>query len=362
VYFARAGRALRLRLFTDVTIVEGTIADTTLPLKCLFAGDHLFIRQMIDQTIRDVFDDRPTSVTRSRMSIPRLLGAAILRRSRDFDLCAAVLPPMYRVIMDRTCTHRVPRVVRHMIDTCGTWEQVRARFSKRVRGATNAFDVKHALAWRVSHEVADFDLFYERMFVPYIARRHGDHAYIDTRAALRARFDRGMLLLVLRNGQPIAGGLSYREDDALVMYRIGVLDGNHEYVRAHAQTALYLFHLQHAVEHGIARLNVTRTPPFLNDGLFRHKCGWGSRVELDPFHRDEVAHLYVTAEGAKAAHFFDRMPLLVHGGAGLRLLVGAARHGGAGSCPNATLQDRFRHLGVSGVLRQSSRALRLVPY
>lgn len=306
---------LMSRLVTRATLVEGQLKQSGETVRVLFVHNCLFNREIETRSL-----DNVTVLQRSRMAIPGI--AATLRAQQgQVDLISAVLPASCAASMAALKPFQGHQEVRQIIDTSCGWEQMRKDFSKKRRQITNEFREKHGLDCRVSHDPADFDMFYHRMFVPHIQRRYGELADIDSHAELKQFFDRGMLFLVMSEGKEVAGALSELVDGHLLFRRSGVLDGDESHVKGGAQTALYYFQLQHAVANGIWALDTLKTTPFLNDGVFKHKADWGARS----FRDDEATHLTFLVPGrdpAKLARFFEISPIVIDDGNKLSAIVG----------------------------------------
>ncbi|MEY2689642.1 MAG: hypothetical protein RL375_3841, partial [Pseudomonadota bacterium] len=209
---------LMSRLVTRTTLVEGQLKTSGETVRVLFVHHCLFNRELETRTL-----DHVTVLRRSRLAIPGI-AAAIRSQLDQVDLVSAVLPASCAPTMAVLKPFQGHQEVRQIIDTSGGWEQMRKEFSKKRRQVTNEFREKHGLECRVSHDPADFDRFYHRMFVPHIQRRYGDLADIDSHAQLKQFFDRGMLFLVMSDGKEVAGALSELVDGHLLFRRSGVLD------------------------------------------------------------------------------------------------------------------------------------------
>lgn len=306
---------LMSRLVTRTTLVEGQLKTSGETVRVLFVHHCLFNRELETRTL-----DQVTVLRRSRLAIPGI-AAAIRSQLDQVDLVSAVLPASCAPAMAVLKPFQGHQEVRQIIDTSGGWEQMRKEFSKKRRQVTNEFREKHGLECRVSHDPADFDRFYHRMFVPHIQRRYGDLADIDSHAQLKQFFDRGMLFLVMSDGKEVAGALSELVDGHLLFRRSGVLDGDESHVKGGAQTALYYFQLQHAVASGIRALDTLKTTPFLNDGVFKHKADWGARS----FQDHEATHLTFLVPGrdpARLARLFEISPIVIDEGSTLSAIVG----------------------------------------
>jgi hypothetical protein len=137
-------------------------------------------------------------------------------------------------------------------------------------------------ALRISHAEEDFDLFYERMHVPLLKERHGAQAQVETKDGLRDLFHKGMLMLILHEGQPVAGALNTIHGKTLFGVGLGVLDGDQRWYAMGVMTLLYYHSIRWCFENGIRRLDFGGVHPFLKDGLYDYKRRWGFQPYHDP--------------------------------------------------------------------------------
>ncbi len=137
---------------------------------------------------------------------------------------------------------------------------------------------KKSLQFRVTRDIDDFDDFYDRMYVPYITQAHGDSAVIAPHEAMRASFKDCELLLVLWEGNPIAGmSISYAQATPRLC-SMGIRDANRDFVRDGAIGALYHYSLRYLQEKGFGKVNLGLSRSFLLDGVLRYKKKLGLRL------------------------------------------------------------------------------------
>jgi hypothetical protein len=124
--------------------------------------------------------------------------------------------------------------------------------------------------------------FYDTMLVPQALSRFGDAAWLPTRRFLRELAARGVLHLVRRDGQWVAGICSVRHGDTLWLPVTGVLNGSPALLQQGVSVALFAQTFGWARSQGVTRIDLGRTTPFVNDGISRSKAKWGLRPVLDP--------------------------------------------------------------------------------
>lgn len=148
--------------------------------------------------------------------------------------------------------------------------------------------LKRGFSWRKTHSLADFNLFYDIMYEPFVHERFAHGASVVPRAAMQRMFtQRGFLLLVEEDGVPVSGALIYtsRRDRGVMNYwkyglaNVTELSPNVFGERNAAQEACVL---QYAVDNGFREVDwgLTRAAP--NDGIFVHKKRMGCDFRTTP--------------------------------------------------------------------------------
>ncbi len=125
---------------------------------------------------------------------------------------------------------------------------------------------------------ADFDAFYERMYVPYTLARHGADAYVKGYHHLRRAFRHGGLLRLSRDGVPVAGAVFEQVGATLVLEALGVAGDGMALRQQGAVAALYVHAIGHAQRHGCTAIDLRGSRPSLADGLLRYKAKWGATI------------------------------------------------------------------------------------
>lgn len=130
----------------------------------------------------------------------------------------------------------------------------------------------------LSRELADFDLFYDRYYVPFIRERHGRLAHLRPRWALRRCFQRGLIIWIWRDGERVGGNLIELRDDVWVSHVLGVSEGRLDLLRERLVAAIYLHSTLRAMEANYTSIYLGGSRPSLHDGAFQYKRRWGAVV------------------------------------------------------------------------------------
>lgn len=336
------------RFFIRAFEVEGNLKDTATSLRMLVFGDNDFTKGLLKRTYGTEFTIRKSW----RAFIPGIKKHIETQRNA-FDLCVAILPREQEATYRGSYVYKCPELVQQIIHTSGSWEDVRGGFVHKKHQITNNFSERYGLEYRISHDPLDLEFFYRRMFVPHIERRYGKLAIIDSFVDMQRFFAQGMLLFVTKEGRDVAGALSLIQEGKLIFRRTGVLDGDETHVQAGAQTALYYFQLKYANENGLHAVDTMMSPPYLNDGVFRHKKEWGAEVSPSNDYMTWVYFFHGSATD-KLATFYEKNPLAIHTEYGMKGLVGVQPGTEITEKYIQDIKRNYQCLGLSGFLLQTA--------
>jgi hypothetical protein len=138
---------------------------------------------------------------------------------------------------------------------------------------------KNGLYSEFTKKTEHFDLFYRKMYLPFIKERYGIRAFYDDRESLKNIFNKGGLILIKKGEEALAGSLIIYEKKIAHPYSFGVKDGNLDYVRLGAIGALYYFAFSHFREKGYGKVNLGHSRAFLKDGVLIYKKKWNLRID-----------------------------------------------------------------------------------
>jgi hypothetical protein len=146
---------------------------------------------------------------------------------------------------------------------------------------TNIRKIKRGnFTYSITKDIAAFDFFYYYMHLPYISKRHGDSAFKMSYLDIRKSFENGELLQIKEKGKIVAGVIiDYKiMHDMPRITKLGVLNGDFNYVKRGALSALYYYTIRYLKEKKYKKLSLGSTRPFLSDGVLQHKLNWGAKI------------------------------------------------------------------------------------
>jgi hypothetical protein len=123
----------------------------------------------------------------------------------------------------------------------------------------------------VTTDPGEFDRFYRTMYLPYITRIYGDHAFLMQYEELQAALPNCELLLITQDGLDIAGSIIIYEHGRPRGWSVGVKDGDSRWVKAGGLSAIQFLRARYLRSRGFTQLHQGASRPFLNDGALRYK-------------------------------------------------------------------------------------------
>lgn len=311
---ATAGRLYRSaaewgRRPSPVRRIEGPLVDGGRG-SAIVIGDQ----PSVEYFVRRLFDPTPADVQTIPRSRWRSLVGDLDHLAAQADLFLARVPAgLADRRIDRSCL-RVPEVVESRIEIPPDGRlPARARRSHR----DNLRIIRQQrLTWHISHDPADYDVFYRDMYVPRAQQRFGDLAYVRSTRRLRRNFRQGGLVWICQDQRRIAGWIYNVDRDSLRAVASGTAGGETGPVHQGALAAVYAFGIELAHQRGKRYYHAGLTRPCLADGILMHKKRWGaSLLETQPTYCDLLVRW--DHHTPAAAHLLRQAPLIVRDGPGL---------------------------------------------
>jgi hypothetical protein len=232
------------------------------------------------------------------------------------------LPKKFTHLCESYSHFRSVHNVGQIIDISGSWEDVKKKFKKSRKSFANQVEKKYGLTFRVSNNIHDFNLFYHKMYLPYINKKFSQiNLKLDIYKEMKKFFDIGFLVLIVHKNKDIAGALCIPKDRSLMFRRVGIMDADEQYNRLDAQMALYYFCIIIAREKGLSFMDTMISEPFLSDSIYQSKWMWGASV----YHCNELSttpYYLILNYSEKIVDFFQNNPPIIQTAQGLAGLIG----------------------------------------
>lgn len=335
-YFTK-GLAIRMTLY------EGTLVGTDVSFRCLMIGPTLFPAEFREK----IFTELPRVMRVIHVPFFALRRYLSSRRHK-YDLCVAVMPLHRSHLLQGVSGLTGGGLVTQEVSTVGGWEQVRKNMSRAKRSWLNGFQRKPVFELKISTSLSDVQYFYEKMFVPYMLKRHGKYAVVDSYEQIVSMLhQQGLLMFMWRDGQPVAASLCQRKGDELEYKRVGILDGDEEILAAGGLMAIYYYMIDFAITHDLRSVGLGQSPSFLTDGVFDNKARWGARA-IPNIYGTHSVHYIFEGTSPQLAAAFEVCPIIGHDGSGLQAVIG---HTGQSSLSSEQLQRVVRGHYLNGIRR-----------
>ncbi len=169
----------------------------------------------------------------------------------------------------------------------------------------------------------DFELFYERFYLPLSKARYQELLVVRSADDLRRRVRRGGILWNQCEGRTVSALLFEEKESSLDVLAVGVQEGDLALVKGGAIAALYYFIIDMANKGGHRTIDFRGNRPSLNDGVLRYKSKWGATLydKADSYH-DLFVRWGRATEVVKG--FLSHTPLIFREEGGFSALIGNA--------------------------------------
>jgi hypothetical protein len=273
----RAVRKIRFNLW----LLEGEECTSKKPLSILFLGGHFEKTYLAELAFSGDYSQNLIG-KKFIWNLRRVLRRVSKQKLADILVVTKVDRQLYQYLSDGKDFY-IPN-----------WAQGAIVFSEALARMKTSGHLKSDLrrikknnfTYEVTRSSSKFDEFYHTMYVPHITKTFGRLAYEMSYELMKEKVHEGQseLMLVTRNGEPLAGQILVHENDGVRCWVIGVKDGNREYVKMGAQAALYFFNIQYLSDCGYKAMHVGTTRPFLRDGVMQFKIKWGMSMRYPSQH------------------------------------------------------------------------------
>jgi len=169
---------------------------------------------------------------------------------------------------------------------------------------------KHNLTYEIINDKGSINNFYDKFYLPYTTKRHGEEAFIEDLSAIGELSPSSFIMAIKENGV-IAGEAQFiNSGENLSLMRLGLLEGNME-LRTHGIIgAIYYFAIIEGQKMKCRYLDLGGTRPFLTDGLTQFKLGLGAEFTPDYSQVNEYLWLGVNANSIGAKEFIKNNPVM----------------------------------------------------
>jgi hypothetical protein len=169
---------------------------------------------------------------------------------------------------------------------------------------------KHNLTYEILSDKASFDYFNERFYKPFITKRHRDEAFIEDLNMMWNTMKDPLMMAIKEDGMIVGMSFIRISHEILYLMRVGLIDGNQEYISHGVIGATYYFGTLEGQKRGCKYLDLGGGRPFLTDRLTKYKTGLGAEfvIKLDP--TKEYLWFGVNEKSSAAKEFLRSNPFM----------------------------------------------------
>jgi hypothetical protein len=169
--------------------------------------------------------------------------------------------------------------VRQILDIARPLDAILAGMNQNMRRTIRKLQ-KAGFSYRFTREPADLDLFYHQMYVPYITSRHGARAIVAKYYEIEYILDKGGLIMVEYQGQPVSGMGCKVLGDTCRADALGIYKDRFDLRDMGAIASVFWFMLDWARAKGLRSFDFGGSRARVADGVFNFKRQWGTHLEV----------------------------------------------------------------------------------
>lgn len=172
----------------------------------------------------------------------------------------------------------LPYWIKQSIGLQGTWDEYLAKLRRKTRREAQRMIRKFDLTTSIVSGEEYAEAFYDELYQPYIASRHGDASIIITRDTFLKKAKASDIIRLHYDDRIIAAAQLVLSGESLSIGWTGLNTEDDKADLRGAADALDYFCMQHAFESGCSSVDMGHSRPSLIDGILRYKKKWGADV------------------------------------------------------------------------------------
>jgi hypothetical protein len=204
----------------------------------------------------------------------------------------------------------IPKWISATLDISEPLENVYKKFSKSAKEDIRKIK-KYSYTYEISQDPDKLNLFYYKMYLPYISSRYGKFGKCLNFYSIKHYFERGSKILFIKlDNEYMFGGLFLKKKDKVYASYAGVMEGKFDYIKKGVIAGSYYYLIQHSKKIGANLIDFGFCKPFVNDGLFSYKRKWGTRIEKTGNENTEIYSFKVLNENKGIRNFLTNNPFI----------------------------------------------------
>ncbi len=295
-----------------------------------------------------MFTERPEEIAKDPVSVWRPDEVA---NAPDSDIVIVAANQRLVRNLPRQNAIILPLYVDHILDIRGEWEDVKKRLckTKSIRTVFHGLE-KHGYTHEISHNVKDFEMHYETMYLPTMEKRHGDAAIVVPKKEARLLFRHGCLFLVKRDGKIVAGSLCQSRGEKVKFIYLGIANGDEQLWKEGVIDVMNVLRIRWAHQAGYKTIDLLGCPPYLRLGIFQYKRKWGTTISTPPNSHEQIWFRFQRDTPAVRQFLKDNPCVIIDENGDLQGLVVVDDTDKSNSDTKAQIHKEYYTPGMKGIL------------
>jgi hypothetical protein len=326
-------------LYARLHRLYSMVCDLSMPVTCMIdqtshvSFKHTIVVASIDTDSCDILNRSilPETTTTNRVSLGKryLWNVSKLNKGKTNTLLIEADRCFFSLLKAKGLI-AIPTRVMFTLDITMPTEDILKRYKKR-NWSNYQRIVKCDCTYEVVRDRDMVELFYYRMYLPYITSRHREAAITLSFEYINNLMQYGELLLIKKGNEYIGGILINTSYSPPLVAFLGILDAREDYFKIGLSPIMYNSVICWAKEKGHTTLDFGHCMPFLDDSLLQFKRQWGMTVRRSP-RAERTLYLSLGRVNASLKQYLINHPLICEDHGHLKGLLSLDR--------NATHTDR----------------------
>ncbi|KYK29867.1 hypothetical protein AYK20_04890 [Thermoplasmatales archaeon SG8-52-1] len=204
----------------------------------------------------------------------------------------------------------IPEWISTTLDVSNSLEKIYKKFSKSVKEDIRKIK-KYGYSYEISQDPNKLEMFYYKMYIPYISWRYGIFIKYANFYSIKHLFEQGgKILFIKRDNEYFFGGLFLKKKDKIFATYAGIMEGKFDCINQGVIAGSYYYLINYAKNVGVKSINFGSCRPFIKDGLFSYKRKWGIKIEKTPSENSENYFLKILNDNNAMKSFLKNNPFI----------------------------------------------------
>ena len=173
-----------------------------------------------------------------------------------------------------------PILVRHKLSLSS--DSYKSRITS-IEASYGRYTRRNNASYDFSDSTDDMIKYYNEYYKPYAEFRYGKNARIHSYDAFMKNYSKLLLLKVYDDNGWQSGGIIKRKGSTATLLNIGLKSDYLRNLKKGYLSSVYYFLIRWCKENKIDIIDLTRSRPLRDNGVFQHKQNWGAEYYIDPW-------------------------------------------------------------------------------